>query len=164
MSHPHLQWVGHLVEITNLCYPRLKLERLWIKFHHFHDFISFLQSHFDDFKPSGHFTTYKESSDAARELILPTTPLQIICNLRRYIQYVIQQTHHDHKQDHPLLQHDWIKQTNKRFMKFVICHSKDTLKCIPIPDGELKFLKKSLQKYLLTQSVVKTQIVKTKCN
>ena len=131
----------------------------------FDDFISFLQLHFDDFKPSGHITTYKESSDAARELTIPTTPLQIIYNLRRNIQYDIQQTYHDDKQDAPLLQHNSIKQTNKRFMKFVICHSKDTLKCIPIPSGELKFLKKSLQKYLLTQPVVKTQLhIKPKYN
>ena len=70
-----------------------KIIRLWIKFHQFDDFISFLKLHFDDFKPAGHFTTYKESSDAARELTIPTTPLQIIYNLRRYIQYVTQQTY-----------------------------------------------------------------------
>ena len=59
----------------------------------------------------------------------------------------------------------WIKQTNKRCTKFVIYHSKDTLKCIPIPNRKLKFLKKSLQKYLLTQPLVKTQLHnKTKCN
>ena len=140
-----------------------KIIRLWIKFHQFDDFISFLQSHFDDFKPSGHFTTYKKSSDAERELTIPTTPLKIIYNFRRYIQHVMQQPYAN-QQDHPLLQDNWIEQTNKGFMKFVIYHSKNTLKCIPIPNGELKFLKKSLQKYLLTQSVVKTQLhIKTKC-
>ena len=134
-----------------------KIIRLWIKFYQFDDFISFLQSYFDDFKPLGHFTTYKESSHATKESTIPTTPLQIIYSLRRYIHYVIQQTYHNNKQDQPLLQHNWIKQTNKRFMKFLIYHSKDTLKSIPIPNGELKFLNKSLQKYWLTQPVVKTQ-------
>ena len=96
---------------------------------------------------------------------MPTTPLQIIYNLRRYIQYVIQQTYHDDRHYCPPLQHNWIKQTKKRFMKFVIYHSKDTLKCVPTPNGELIFLKKSLQKYLQTQPVVKTQLhIKTKCN
>ena len=45
-----------------------KVIRLWMKFHQFDDFISFLQSPFDDFKSAGHFNTYKESSDAAWHL------------------------------------------------------------------------------------------------
>ena len=100
-----------------------KIIWLRIKFHQFDEFMFFLHFHFDYFKRSGHFSTYKESSNAARELTIPTTPLQIIYNLRRYIQYVVQQPYHN-KQDHSLLQHNWIRQTNKRFMKFVIYHSK----------------------------------------
>ena len=82
--------------------------RLWVIFHQFVDFITFLQSSFVDFTPLGTFNTYKESTDAKIELKVPSTPLKQIYNLRRYTQYVINQSDYDvdDQLNHPLLENN----------------------------------------------------------
>ena len=87
----------------------------WIIFNKLENFNSILNYTIDDFTPSGKLCYMNQYGD-----ILHQTPLKEVFNLRWYIQH-----HMDGNEDdaqYPLSHENWIKQTNWKFIKYVIHH------------------------------------------
>ena len=87
----------------------------WIIFNKLENFNSILNYPIDDFTPSGNLCYMNKHGD-----ILPYTPMKKIFNLRWYIQHLM-----DENQDeaqNPLSEENWLKQSNCKFMKYVIHH------------------------------------------
>ena len=53
----------------------------------------------DDFTPSGSLCYFKKKADSEAVMMLPTTPLQELFNLRWYIQHIIDQCESDSDDD-----------------------------------------------------------------
>ena len=68
-----------------------------------------------DFTPSGNLCYMNEHGD-----ILPYTPMIQIFNLRWYIQHLMYESKEENQ--NPLIHENWMKQTNWKFMKYVIHH------------------------------------------
>ena len=91
----------------------------WIIFNKLENFNSILNYTIDDFTPSGNLCYINEHDE-----ILYLTPLKDIFNPRWYIQHFMDQSE-DHNEN-PLKYKNWMKQTNWKFIKFVI-HHKQTM-------------------------------------
>ena len=87
----------------------------WIIFNKLENFNSILNYPIDDFTPSGNLCYMNEHGD-----ILPYTPMKKIFNLRWYIQYLMDES--EDEDQNPLGEENWMKQTNCKFMKYVIHH------------------------------------------
>ena len=78
----------------------------------------------EDFKPygGGNLCYYKENGDSVAKM-MPTTPLQMLENLRWYIQHLINESGYLYDGDesnYPLKEDNWMLQTHGKFMKYVI--------------------------------------------
>ena len=82
------------------------------------DFNSLLKYADDDFTLIGNLCYINENGQ-----MLPTTTLQEFYNIRWYIQHRIDQNEYQYDGDewtNPLSESNWVFQTNKHFMKYVI--------------------------------------------
>ena len=82
------------------------------------DFNSLLNYIDDDFTPTGNLCYINDNGEE-----LPTTPMQQFYILRWHIQHLIAKNgceYGDHDNFNPLSESNWIYQTNKHFMKYVI--------------------------------------------
>ena len=87
----------------------------WIKFNKLENFNSILNYTIDDFTPSGNFSYLNQHGD-----ILHQTPLKDVFNLRWYIQHLMDEN--EDEDENPLNHENWMKQTNRKFIKYVIHH------------------------------------------
>ena len=69
----------------------------------------------DDFTPSGNLCYMNKHGE-----ILHQTPLKEVFNLRWYIQHLMDQK--ENEAENPLCEQNWMKQTNWKFIKYVIHH------------------------------------------
>ena len=69
----------------------------------------------DDFTPSGNLSYINEDGE-----ILHQTLLKEVFNLRWYIQHLMDQS--EDEDENPLNHENWMKQTNWKFIKYVIHH------------------------------------------
>ena len=87
----------------------------WIIFNKLENFNSILNCTIDDFTPSGNLCYINEHGE-----ILHQTPMYELFNLRWYIQHLLDES--EDENENPLKQQNWMKQTNWKFIKFVIHH------------------------------------------
>ena len=87
----------------------------WIIFNKLENFNSILNYPIDDFTPSGNLCYMNKHGD-----ILPYTPMKKIFNLRWYIQHLMDEN--EDEAQNPLSEENWMKQSNCKFMKYVIHH------------------------------------------
>ena len=87
----------------------------WKIFNKLENFNSILNYPIDDFTPSGNLCYMNEHGD-----ILPNTPMMKIFNLKWYIQYLIDES--EDEDQNPLSEENWMKQSNWKFIKYVIHH------------------------------------------
>ena len=87
----------------------------WIIFNKLETFNSILNYPIDDFTPSGNLCYMNKHGD-----ILPYTPMKKIFNLRWYIQHLMNEN--EDEAQNPLSEENWMKQSNCKFMKYVIHH------------------------------------------
>ena len=87
----------------------------WIIFNKLETFNSILNYPIDDFTPSGNLCYMNKHGD-----ILPYTPMKKIFNLRWYIQHLMDEN--EDEAQNPLSEENWMKQSNCKFMKYVIHH------------------------------------------
>ena len=69
----------------------------------------------DDFTPSGNLSYLNQHGE-----LLHQTPLKEVFNLRWYIQHLMDDN--EDKDENPLNHENWVKQTNWKFLKYVIHH------------------------------------------
>ena len=97
--------------------------RAWVKHSKLEDFNSLLNFNVDHFTPSGTLCYYTDNGDSVVKM-LPNTLLKELYNLRWYIQYLIDESGYDYDDDeflgNPLHEDNWMLQTNRKFMKYVI--------------------------------------------
>ena len=98
--------------------------RQWVIYNKLEDLNSLMNYTDEDFKPfgGGKLSYYKENGDSVVKMI-PTTPLQMLENLRWYIQHLINGSgylYDDDESKYPLSKDKWMLQTNGKFMKYVI--------------------------------------------
>ena len=87
----------------------------WVIFNKLEDFNSILNYTIDDFTASGNLCYMNKHGK-----ILHQTPLKEVFNLRWYIQHLMDQNEDEDK--NPLNHENWMKQTNWKFIKYVIHH------------------------------------------
>ena len=85
----------------------------WDIFNHLKNFNSILNYTIDDFTPSGNLCYINKNGE-----ILHVAPLKVIFNLRCYIQHLMGET--EDEDENPLNHENMMKQTNWKFMKYVI--------------------------------------------
>ena len=85
----------------------------WVIFNKLENFNSILNYTIDDFTPSGNFSYINENGE-----ILHQTPLHELFNLRWYVQHLMDESE-DENED-PLNHENWMKQTNRKFIKYVL--------------------------------------------
>ena len=75
--------------------------------------------------------------------MMPTTPLQELYNLKRYITHVMNESDCDPDDpdfDHPLSEHNWLSQTRGRYMKYAIYTLSDGIESGPISNKNQKLV------------------------
>ena len=97
--------------------------RQWVIYNKLEDFNSLLNYTDEEFKPNGggNLSYYKENGDSVGK-IMPTTPRQMLENLRWYIQHLINESgylYHDDESNYPLSEDKWMLQTHGKFMNYV---------------------------------------------
>ena len=121
-------WEHTLTEILNH-HPKTEvgiIMRAWVKHNKLEDFNSLLNSNVDGFPPSGTLCYFKDKDDSEAVMMMPTTPLKELYNLRWYIQYLIDgcESGDDDDVDNPQNKDIWFFQTRRKFMKYVIYNGK----------------------------------------
>ena len=124
----NLTWEHTLIEILNHD-PKSQMSikiREWVKDNDMENFRAMLAYTADKFTPTGSLCYFKDKADPEKIIMMPTTPLQELYNLRRYITHVMNESDYDPDDpdfDHPLSEHNWLSQTrgNKRKLP-EICH------------------------------------------
>ena len=102
--------------------------RTWVKHHELENFSSLFNHSPDKFTPSSPLSYYKEKADSEVLLEMPSTPLQELQNIRKYIQHLMDESDYDYDDDDfddPLSEHNWLSQTRGKFMKYVIYNLSD---------------------------------------
>ena len=99
----------------NLKYEWGFMLKQWIKLNKLENFISILNYTIDNFTPSGNLYYINENGE-----ILHQTPLKELFNLRWFMQHLIHQS--EDENENFLSQENWMKQTNWKFIKYVIHH------------------------------------------
>ena len=89
--------------------------RQWVIFNKLENFNSILNYTIDDFTPTGNLSYLNQHGE-----ILHQTPLKEDFNLRWYIQHLMNES--ENETENPLNHENWMKQTNWKFIKFVIHH------------------------------------------
>ena len=118
-------WEHTITKIFKLD-PKYKVDQMirqWVIYNKLEDFNSLLNYTDEDFKPygGGNLSYYKENGDSVVK-IMPTTPLQMLENLRWYIQHLINESgylYDDDESNYPLSDDKWMLQTHGKFMKYV---------------------------------------------
>ena len=87
----------------------------WVIFNKLENFNSILNYTIDDFTPSGNLSYLNQHGE-----ILHQTPLKEVFNLRWYIQHLMDEN--ENEDENPLHEQNWMKQTNWKFIKYVIHH------------------------------------------
>ena len=104
----------------------------WITFNKLENFNSILNYPIDDFTPSGNLCYMNEHGD-----VLPYTSMIQIFNIRWYIQHLMDESEEENQ--NPLNHENWMKQTNRKFIKYVIHHrhpmTPEQLKQIPFEES-----------------------------
>ena len=119
-------WEHAITKIFKLD-PKYKVDhmiRQWVIYNKLDDFNSLLNYTDEDFKPyvAGNLSCYKENGDSVVKM-MPITPLQMMENLRWYIQHLIHESgylYNDDESNYPLSDDKWMLQTHGQFMKYVI--------------------------------------------
>ena len=119
-------WEHTITKIFKLD-PKYKVDhmiRQWVIYNKLEDFNSLLNYTDEDFKPygGGNLSYYKENGDSVVER-MSTTPLQMLENLRWYIQHLIHESGYlcdDDESNYPLSEDKWMLQTHGKFMKYVL--------------------------------------------
>ena len=109
--------------------------RAWVKDNDMEDFRAMLACTADKFTPTGSLCHYKDKAYPENLIVMPTTPLQELYNLRRYITLVMNESDYDPDDpdfDHPLSEHDRLSQTRGKFMKYVIYTLSDGIESRPV--------------------------------
>ena len=115
--------------------------RTWVKHHKLENFSSLFNHSPDKFTPSSPLSYYKEKADSEVLLEMPSTPLQELQNIRKYIQHLMDESDYDYDEDDfddPLSEHNWLSQTRGRFMKYVIYSLSDGTESKPISNQKQK--------------------------
>ena len=86
----------------------------WVILNKLENFNSILNYTIDDFTPSGNLS-YEHGE------IVHQTPMKEIFNLRWYIQHLMDED--EDEDENPLNHENWMKQTNWKFIKYVIHHT-----------------------------------------
>ena len=97
--------------------------RQWVIYNKLEDFNSLLKYTDEYLIPHGvgKLSYYKENGDSVVKM-MPTTPLQMLENLRWYIQHLINESgylYDDDESNYPLSEDKWMLQTYGKFMKYV---------------------------------------------
>ena len=87
----------------------------WVILNKLENFNSLLNYTIDDFTPTGNLRYLNQHGE-----ILHQTPLKEILNLRWYIQHLMDEN--ENEDENPLNHENWMKQTNWKFIKYVIHH------------------------------------------
>ena len=111
-------WEHTITKIFNLD-PKYKVDQIirqWVIYNKLEDFNSLLNYTDEDFKPhgAGNLSFYKENGDSVVKM-MPTTPLQMLENLRWYIQHLINESQYlydDDESNYPLSEDKWMLQTD----------------------------------------------------
>ena len=119
-------WEHTITKIFKLD-PKYKVDgiiRQWVIYNKLEDFNSLLNYTDEDFIPysGGNLSYYKENGDSVVKM-MSTTPLQMLENLRWYIQHLINESgylYDDDESNYPLSEDKWMLQTHGKFMKYVI--------------------------------------------
>ena len=98
--------------------------RQWVVYNKLEDFNSLLNYTDEDFKPygAGNLSYYKENGDSVAKM-MSTTPLQMLENIRWYIQHLINESgylYDDDESNYRLSEDKWMLQTHGKFMKYVL--------------------------------------------
>ena len=96
--------------------------REWETHNKLKDFNSLLNFNVDDFTPSGILCYYTDNGDSM-VIMLHHTPMKELYNLRWYIQHLIDESEYDdddNNLNNPLSEHNWMLQTNRKLMNYVI--------------------------------------------
>ena len=118
-------WEHTITKIFKLD-PECKVDhmiRQWVIYNKLEDFNSLLNYTDEDFKPygSGNLSYYyKENGDSVVKM-MSTTPLQMLENLRWYIQHLINESgylYDDDESNYALSEDKWMLQTHGKFMKY----------------------------------------------
>ena len=115
--------------------------RTWMKHHKLDDFSSLFNHSPDKFTPSSPLSYYKEKADSEVLVEMPSTPLQELQNIRKYIQHLMDESDYDYDDDgfdDPLSEHNWLSQTRGKFMKYVIYNLSDSTESRPISNQKQK--------------------------
>ena len=115
--------------------------RTWVKHHKLDDFSSLFNHSPDKFTPSSPLSYDKEKADSEVLLEMPSTPLQELQNIRKYIQHLMDAFDYDYDYDDfddPLSEHNWLSQTRGKFMKYVIYILSDSTESRPISNQKQK--------------------------
>ena len=100
--------------------------RSWVKHNNLEDMSDLLIYDLNDFKPGGTLCHYKETAEAEETKLMLNKPLKELYNLYRYIQHLILESEFDYDDDEcddPLADGNWLLQTRRKYLKFVIYHS-----------------------------------------
>ena len=138
-------WEHTITKIFKLD-PKYKVDQMirqWVIYNKLEDFNSLLNYTDEDFKPhgGGNLSYYKEKADSEVLLEMPSTPLQELQNIRKYIQHLMDESDYDYDDDDsddPLSECNWLSQTRGKFMKYVIYTLSDGTESKPISNQKQK--------------------------
>ena len=100
--------------------------RSWVKHNGLDNMNELLIHDLNDFTITGSLSQYKVSAEAEEIKPMPLTTLKELYNLYRYIQNLILESkfeYDDEEFDNPLDESNWLLQTTRKYMKFVIYNS-----------------------------------------
>ena len=100
--------------------------RSWVKDNNLEDMNDLLIHDLNDCTPTGSLSQYKVSAEAEETKPMPITRLKELYNLYWYIQHLILESeleYDDEEFDNPLHEANWLLQTKRKYMKFVIYNS-----------------------------------------
>ena len=115
--------------------------RTWVNHHKLENFSSLFNHSPDKFTPSSPLSYYKEKAYSEVLLEMPSTPLQELQNIRKYIQHLMDESDYDYDDDDfddSLSDHNWLSQTRGKFMKYVIYNLSDSAVSRPISNKKQK--------------------------
>ena len=103
----------------------------------------------NDFTPSGTLCYYNDKADSEVAFMMPTTPLNELYNLWRYIQHLILESKYNYDDeafDNPLDEDTWLFQIRGKYMKFVIYHSSNATEPRQTSNQKLVSVRKGIKR------------------
>ena len=123
--------------------------RSWVKLYNLEDMSDLLIYDLNDCTPGGTLCHYTETAEAEETKHMPNTPLKELYNLYRYIQHLILESefnYYDDEFDDPLDEGNWLLQTSRKYMKFVIYHSSTATEPRNTSNQKLVSLRKGIKR------------------